>query len=79
MKYTEKEKVSPFIMGMGRIRIMHYSFNDDSGKFHNVQEAVCNNCEEIIGQMHFNCCGYSSNGWGSMTHDCKCDAEKTGC
>lgn len=40
-------------------------------KYHNVSRTTCNKCGEVLSQMHYNCCGYSSCGFGRMgPHKC---------
>ena len=44
---------------------------DAKGKSHNISRTTCNACGEILSQMHYNCCGFSSCGFGTSRHDCK--------
>lgn len=51
------------------------------GKRHNVTRTTCNGCGEVLSQTHFNCCGFSSCGFGrALPHKCKekeCGSDST--
>ena len=41
------------------------------GRRHNISRMTCNGCGEVLSEFHYNCCGYSSCGYGTAWHKCK--------
>jgi hypothetical protein len=59
--------------------IKQFGFNgiveDGDGKSHHIHQTWCEKCGILMSEVHFNCCGFSSNGWTALGCGCE-DKEK---